>query len=113
MIFSTIEDETMRGERASTPFDLPILPLLFLFFLSLLLLISTAEGFLHVTQTRQAGASTTVLDAKAKSPRGTERSFDLLNERDSNIFYLKEELELDDSTMMNIIRKHSYCCILM
>ena len=63
---------------------------------------------MHVTQTRQAGASTTVLDAKAKSPRGTERSFDLLNERDSNIFYLKEELELDDSTMMNIIRKHSW-----
>ena len=63
---------------------------------------------MYATRTRQAGASTIVLDAKAKSPRGTERSFNLLNERDSNIFYLKEELELDDGTMMNIIRKHSW-----
>ena len=46
--------------------------------------------------------------AATKNPRGIERTFNLLNERDSNIFYLKEELELDDNTMMNIIRKHSW-----
>ena len=51
--------------------------------------------------------SRTALTASG-TPRGTERTFNLLNERDSNIFYLKEELELDDKTMMNIIRKHSW-----